>query len=264
MIDREQLNEFLDGIVMRDELGELVKAGQMEELNRKLVARLDVQQGQLDGLQSLMGAMQVKITQMQMEMVKMGEMLAAKENEIVAAREETLKAAQQKVEETAESVRNDEPVDKVEDIKPLEPVVKFRQQDLEEQAEESVCNTADNNEQQEDVVKEHAGTQTIADAIKGEESLAEKLSKRVDHETVASSINSSKIDRIQTAITIADRFRFQRELFAGDAVKMAETVEILNKMKNLDDALAYIDKMFNWDVDLPVVRDFLRIIERRF
>lgn len=265
------MNEFLNEIVTKDELTGMATAEQFEEINRKLVSRLDVQQGQLDGLQALMGSMQVKITQMQIQIVKMEGLLAAKESEI-----EMLKNIQNDthavIQETQEAIDN-----KPKNVAPAEESVSEPQEALNEEPQETKAenNPIEDAKTEEPKLapkveissgesKERSASQTIADAIKGEESLADKLSKRVDHETVAASINSSKIDRIQTAITIADRFRFQRELFAGDAVKMAETVETLNRMKNLDEALAYLEKMFEWDSEIPVVKDFIRIVERRF
>jgi len=246
MIEKEQLVEFFGGIAMKEDLGEMVTIGQIEEINRKLVARIDVLQGQLDGLQALIGTMQVKITQLQLQVVNMEGMLAERE----VMENERAKVAVNQMAEV-------KPVEVVKPVVEEKPVIEVVEEKAEEIVKEEVEELVENE-------KEKAGAQTIADSIKGEESLAEKLSKRVDKETVASNINSSKIERIQTAITIADRFRFQRELFDGDAVKMAETVEKLNNMKNLDEALGYIEKNFNWDVDLQVTRDFLRLVERRF
>lgn len=270
MIEKEKLVEFIDGIVTKDELGEMMTIEQVEEINRKLVARLDVQQGQLDGLQSLIGAMQVKITQMQLQLVKMEERLAEKAANIAPVEsqesgEHVSDKAPTKQEQTKEEQpEKKEPVEEeVAKEKPVKEETKAKEEPVIEKPVEAKTAIKEK-------VREHvetsatAGTQTIADAIKGEESLAEKLSKNVGHETVASSLNSSKIERIQTAITIADRFRFQRELFAGDAVKMAETLEMLNKMKSFDEAVAYIDKLFNWDLEQQVTKDFIRIIERRF
>lgn len=255
MIEREQLIEFLDGIVTKEQLENVATVEQLEEQNRKLMARLDVQQGQLDGLQALIGAMQVKITQMQLQVVKMEELLAVKDSEIIAAREKAEKMAQQLALELAENAEKETtPVEQEPETTP-QPVP-LKQPETEQ--------TAVNETAHKEETKEKTETHTIADAIRGEESLAEKLSKHMEHETVATSINSSKIERIQTAITIADRFRFQRELFAGDAVKMAETVATLNNMKSLDEALAYIEKNFSWDMDQQVTMDFIRIVERRF
>lgn len=277
MMEREQLIEFVEGIVTKEQLENVATVEQVEEQNRKLMARIDVQQSQLDGLQALLGSMQVKITQMQLQIVRMEELLAAKDSETTAAygkREEMACKTDLPQEETAKNQMQvntvpEEPVKPEEPVRQELPVIPAEPAKPEEPAEpeepvKPVEPAVTEKPVEKENAKESVAKPTIADAIKGGESLAEKLSKRVERETVAASLNSAKIDRLQTAITIADRFRFQRELFAGDAVKMAETVELLNKMKNLDEALAYIEKNFDWDMDSPVTMDFLRLVERRF
>jgi len=267
MMEKEQLIRFIEGIVTQEELQGVATVDQMKEMGEKLLGRIDVQQEQLDGLQSLLGNMQVKMTQMQLQVISLEEQLAAKEAELNAIKEEMRKAPKVIVKEV-EPVATEEPKPVVqEEPKPVvqeevKPVVQEELQPLAQEESKPVVQEEVKPVETEEPVKEHA--QTIAESIKGEESLAEKLSKKVEHETVASSLNASKIERMQTAITIADRFRFQRELFDGDAVKMAETVEAMNGMKSLDEALAYLDKRFHWDADSAAVMDFVKIVERRF
>lgn len=250
MIEKKQLLEFIDCIVTNEDLEGLVTNEKMNEFCEKLVGRMDVQQGQLDGLQALLGSMQVKITQMQLQIVKLEEQLALKdaaikENEPIevkpAVQEDEKAVMPEKVESVAENV-----------------LASCKQQP----AAEKVERTCDDVKHER--VDVHVVQQTIAESIKGEESLGDQLSKKVEQETVASSLNASKIERMQTAITIADRFRFQRELFEGDAVKMAETVEMMNGMKTLDEALSYLDKHFGWDNESQAAIDFIKIVERRF
>lgn len=109
-----------------------------------------------------------------------------------------------------------------------------------------------------------APVQTIAESIHVEESLADKLSKSVDHNTVASALNSSHIESIKSAITIADRFRFQRELFSGNGALMGSVIDELDAMSTLAEAEAYIAKNFKWSVDNQAVQDFLSILARRY
>ena len=113
--------------------------------------------------------------------------------------------------------------------------------------------------------EEHKSSlETIADSIHVEESLAEKLSKTVDHNTVASALNTSHIESIKSTITIADRFRFQRELFSGNGALMGSTIDELDAMSTLAEAEAYIAKNFTWSTDNQAVQDFLSILARRY
>ena len=106
--------------------------------------------------------------------------------------------------------------------------------------------------------------QTLADSIHTEESLADKLQKTVEHETVASALNSSHIESIKSAITIADRFRFQRELFGSNGALMSATVDELDSFTTMAEAEAYIARHFQWNDENETVRDFMAIVARRY
>ena len=260
MMEKEQLIRFIEGIVTKDELNDMVAVEDLKEMGEKIMGRIDVQQEQLDGLQALLGGMQLKMTQMQMQIVKLEEQLAAKEAEFNTLSEKMYEAQRQLTAEEARPVMQEEARPIVQEE--VKPVV---QEEAKPVVQEEVKPQKTDTTQRLDVPDvEQTQTTTIAESIKGEESLAEKLSRKIECETVASSINASKIERMQTAITIADRFRFQRELFGGDAVKMAETVQAMNGMRNMDEALAYLDKRFKWDVDSAAAMDFIKIVERRF
>lgn len=107
-------------------------------------------------------------------------------------------------------------------------------------------------------------SQTLADSIPSEETLADKLSKTIEHNTLASTINASHIDSIQTAITIADRFRFQRELFSGNGALMSSTIDHLNTLSTMAEAENYIREKFNWNIENQAVADFYAIINRKY
>ncbi len=89
--------------------------------------------------------------------------------------------------------------------------------------------------------------------------------KEPSHEpSVASASLLPPIDDIRKAITLGDRFLFQRELFAGDGEKMNKTIDALNKLDSLDEALQYIGKKFSWDKETPAFGLFYSILLRRF
>lgn len=72
------------------------------------------------------------------------------------------------------------------------------------------------------------------------------------------------VSDIRKAISLGDRFLFQRELFAADGEKMNKTIDTLNKMNSLEEALEYIQKHFNWQEDSPATKLFISILHRRF
>lgn len=73
-----------------------------------------------------------------------------------------------------------------------------------------------------------------------------------------------KVTDIKKAISLGDRFLFQRELFGGNGEQMAKTIADLNKLNSLDEAEAYIDKRFNWDKESSAYELFYNILKRRW
>ncbi len=72
------------------------------------------------------------------------------------------------------------------------------------------------------------------------------------------------IQDIRKAISLGDRFLFQRELFAGNGELMNKTIDKLNSLTSLEEALAYISKHFSWDTDSPAYELFTNILKRRW
>lgn len=78
------------------------------------------------------------------------------------------------------------------------------------------------------------------------------------------SITHKKIDDIKQAISLGDRFLFQRELFNNNGELMTKTIGYLNGLTTMDEALQYVNKKFNWDSENPTVERFLQILNRRY
>lgn len=72
------------------------------------------------------------------------------------------------------------------------------------------------------------------------------------------------VDDIRHAISLGDRFLFQRELFKGDGEKMNKTIDQLNRLGSLDEAMQYIKKKFNWDEESQAYELFTNILRRRY
>ena len=113
-----------------------------------------------------------------------------------------------------------------------------------------------------DVVAENQ-TLTVADSIETSESLADKLAKNAD-DTLASALNSKKITDLKSAITLGDRFRFQRELFGGNGEKMNKAISDFNSFETMTEAQDYMTKNFDWAFDNEAVSDFIQLLQRRY
>lgn len=72
------------------------------------------------------------------------------------------------------------------------------------------------------------------------------------------------VDDIKQAIALGDRFLFQRELFKQNAEQMQRTFVDINALHSFDEAVAYLDKRFDWDKDSNTYALFLTALHRRF
>jgi hypothetical protein len=77
-------------------------------------------------------------------------------------------------------------------------------------------------------------------------------------------IYGKAVDDIRLAISLGDRFLYQRELFGQNAELMQRTLTELNELGSYDEALAYITSRFNWDTESSTYQQFLVTLHRRF
>lgn len=78
------------------------------------------------------------------------------------------------------------------------------------------------------------------------------------------SIVNSKIEDISKAISLGDRFLFQRELFGNNGEIMQKTIAHLNAMNSAEEAMTYLQKKFAWDKESTTVERFIQLISRRY
>ncbi len=83
----------------------------------------------------------------------------------------------------------------------------------------------------------------------------------VDHKAA---IYGKAVDDIRQAISLGDRFLYQRELFGQNAELMQRTLTELNAMHSFDEAVAYISAHFHWDTESNTYQQFLVTLHRRF
>lgn len=69
---------------------------------------------------------------------------------------------------------------------------------------------------------------------------------------------------LKQAISIGDRFLYQRELFGKNGELMQRTIADLNGLNTFDEAMEYIDRHFNWDKEQPSYELFVNALHRRF
>ena len=72
------------------------------------------------------------------------------------------------------------------------------------------------------------------------------------------------VDDIRQAISLGDRFLYQRELFGQNAELMQRTLTDLNALRSFDEAISYIMTHFHWDSESSTYQQFLVTLHRRF
>lgn len=66
--------------------------------------------------------------------------------------------------------------------------------------------------------------------------------------------------RLNKAFTLNDRFRFRRELFAGDDEDFQETLRLIADMDSYSEACDYLYNDMMWDRNDEVVEEFMAIL----
>ncbi len=80
---------------------------------------------------------------------------------------------------------------------------------------------------------------------------------------VQTSLFGPAVEDIRHAISLGDRFLFQRELFAGNGELMQKTLDSINGLHSFEEAEQYIQR-FGWEHDSPAYDQFVNVLHRRF
>lgn len=118
-------------------------------------------------------------------------------------------------------------------------------------------------EPQPEQVVEQPAPESVVEQPKVEQPVAEQPKPEAPHVPQQTSLFGTPVTDIRQAVSIGDRFLFQRELFGGNAEKLQQTLTELNNLHSLDEAVALVDK-FGWDKQSPTYELFLNVLRRRF
>lgn len=90
-----------------------------------------------------------------------------------------------------------------------------------------------------------------------------ELMSKADN-SISSTLANKKITDIKQAISIGDRFRFQRELFRSNGEDMNKTLSYINQLATLEEVVSFLKSKYGWTVDNEAADDFFQIVRRRF
>jgi hypothetical protein len=75
---------------------------------------------------------------------------------------------------------------------------------------------------------------------------------------------NKKIDDIRQAISIGDRFRFQRELFRNNGEEMNKMLNYINVLASYQEIETFLQKKYSWSDDNEAAKDLYAIVRRKF
>ena len=103
---------------------------------------------------------------------------------------------------------------------------------------------------------------TLADAIApAKTTLADTI---VAPAALAEEITNSKINSLQQAIGINDKFLMIRDLFNGDNEAYNEAITTLDKLPTLEDCMVHIIENYEWNPDVEGSKFIMQLLERKF
>ena len=112
---------------------------------------------------------------------------------------------------------------------------------------------------------EDAMPETLADVLNYErpESLAERYEKQLAQKRLQNTLAAQRYADFSRALSLNDRFRYQRELFNNNREALSQLLAALDSMETWAEAEDYLSS-YQWDEDLPVVQEFYAMIEQHF
>ncbi len=106
-------------------------------------------------------------------------------------------------------------------------------------------------------------TEPVVESKPTMESVAEPV-QHIKGVPTQTSLFGSAVQDIRQAISLGDRFLFQRELFVGNGELMQKTLDDINALQSMEDATEYINQHFSWDHDTHAAQLFENVLRRRF
>lgn len=114
-------------------------------------------------------------------------------------------------------------------------------------------------------IAEDAMPETLADVLNQErpDSLAERYEKQLAQKRLQNTLAAQRYADFSRALSLNDRFRYQRELFNNNREALSQLLAALDSMESWAEAEDYLSS-YQWDEDLPVVQEFYAMIEQHF
>lgn len=167
---------------------------------------------------------------------------------------------QEKIKEKETIIETSTVTEELEGIKETEPIQQIKAEIKEEKkevAKETVEAPGDVELEEETIENTD---KRLGDVFQKEKSVNDLLA---DTNKLENILSNRPVKSIQSAIGINDRFQYIRELFEGKADEFVKTVEELDRMSNLKDAVQFLQVNHKWKKNETSLK-FVNLIKRRF
>ena len=221
-------------------------------------------------LEQKLSALEVRVAQLEQQLEeaneaigRLGERLEAKGEMLEDPEVEILK---EKRKQLAEELARLETLEITDDapISTEEPVVEESEPVVEEPAPAPILELEPVVEPEPVVIPVEPTPQAVVEVAPVVES-APVIEKPAPRPTpTQTSLFGSAVEDIRQAISLGDRFLFQRELFAGNGELMQKTLDEINSLNSLSEAMDYVLDNFEWDKESTAVQLFENVLKRRF
>ncbi|MDH5399842.1 MAG: hypothetical protein OEX02_16945 [Cyclobacteriaceae bacterium] len=83
-------------------------------------------------------------------------------------------------------------------------------------------------------------------------------------QTIADMHQRQKIESIKKSLTLNQKFMFINNLFEGNAQHFEETIDQLENFTSKQEALSFISRHFQWNIDQEETIEFMELVDKRF
>ena len=206
-------------------------------------------------LEQQLAALEARVAQLEAQLEKV--------NETVKVLGERLEANETKGEKLSVEEANEEPEIEVE-------LIMEEEEEIEEEPIETLDIVEETPAVEEPAVEEPAVEEPIVEEPIVVEPIAEPVMEPVVEKPAPrpmpqqTSLFGTAVEDIRQAISLGDRFLFQRELFAGNGELMQKTLDEINGLDSFNEAMEYVMSNFEWDKESTAVQLFENVLKRRF
>jgi len=162
----------------------------------------------------------------------------------------------QPVEEMPVQPKEEKPVQPVEEI-PVQPV------------EKTPIKQVEVTEMESPVKPGKGGTSILADKLKREDhkSINDLVASGRSDQSISKRMQHHPITDLKSAIGINEKFIFVYELFGGNSILYAETIDRLNRMDGRDAAIGLMETLraeYRWDIENMAFQKLVDMVVRRY